>query len=78
MEQAPACPPEDTLAMTEDSVEILMVEDNLYDEELALHALRTHNIANHIKVIRDGAEALEYIFCTKTFCAHMKRWILII
>ena len=53
--------------MTEDSVEILMVEDNLYDEELALHALRTHNIANHIKVIRDGAEALEYIFCTGAY-----------
>ena len=55
--------------MTKDPVEILMVEDNLYDEELALHALRTHNIANHIKVVHDGAEALEYIFCTGAY-AH--------
>jgi CheY-like chemotaxis protein len=50
--------------MAEDSVVILMVEDNLYDEELALHALRTHNLANHIKVVHDGAEALDYVFCT--------------
>jgi CheY-like chemotaxis protein len=55
--------------MTEASVEILMVEDNLYDEELALHALKNHNLANHIEVVRDGAEALEYIFCTGAY-AH--------
>jgi len=53
--------------MTEASVEILMVEDNLYDEELALHALKSHNLANHIEVVRDGAEALEYIFCTGAY-----------
>jgi two-component system response regulator len=55
--------------MTEASVEILMVEDNLYDEELTLHALRNHNLANHIEVVRDGAEAIEYIFCTGAY-AH--------
>jgi CheY-like chemotaxis protein len=53
--------------MTEASVEILMVEDNLYDEELALHALKNHNLANHIEVVRDGAKALEYIFCTGAY-----------
>lgn len=55
--------------MAEQPVEILMVEDNLYDEELALHALRNHNLANHIQVVHDGAEALDYVFCTGNY-AH--------
>ena len=50
--------------MTETAaVEILLVEDNLQDLELALRALRKANLANHIHVARDGAEALEFIFC---------------
>jgi two-component system response regulator len=53
--------------MSEQPIEILMVEDNLYDEELALHALRTHNLANHIQVVHDGAEALDYVFCTGSY-----------
>ena len=44
--------------------EILLVEDNPNDLELALHALKKHRFANHIQVVRDGAEALEYLFCT--------------
>ncbi len=44
-------------------VEILLVEDNPHDVELSLHALRKHNLANHIHVVRDGAEALDYMFC---------------
>ena len=44
-------------------VEILLVEDNPEDRELALRALRKANLANHIEVARDGAEALEFIFC---------------
>jgi CheY-like chemotaxis protein len=55
--------------MSEQPIEILMVEDNLYDEELAMHALRNHNLANHIQVVHDGAEALDYIFCTGNY-AH--------
>ena len=55
--------------MSEQPIEILMVEDNLYDEELALHALRNHNLANHIQVVHDGAEALDYVFCTGNY-AH--------
>lgn len=50
--------------MTEgDKVEILLVEDNLRDVELALHALRRENLANHIEVARDGEEALDFLFC---------------
>jgi two-component system response regulator len=50
--------------MTDAPVEILLVEDNPNDVTLALHALRKHKIATSIHVVRDGAEALEYILCT--------------
>jgi two-component system response regulator len=54
---------------TNDVVEILLVEDNPNDVELALHALRKHNLANHIEVVRDGAEALDFLFATGAY-AH--------
>ena len=44
-------------------VEILLVEDNPEDLELTLRALRMANLGNHISIARDGAEAIEYIFC---------------
>jgi two-component system, response regulator len=53
--------------MTDKEVEILLVEDNPNDLKLALHAFRTHNLANHVQVARDGAEALEFIFGTGRF-----------
>jgi two-component system, response regulator len=46
-----------------DIVEVLLVEDNLQDLELAQRALAKANLANHIEVARDGAEALDFIFC---------------
>ena len=49
--------------MTENMVEILLVEDNPNDVELALHALGKNNLANRIQIVRDGEEALEFIFC---------------
>ena len=45
------------------TVEILLVEDNPQDLELALRALRKAKLSNRIQVARDGAEALDYIFC---------------
>jgi CheY-like chemotaxis protein len=42
---------------------VLLVEDNPNDVELALHALKRGNIANRIDIARDGAEALDYLFC---------------
>src|ERR1700683_2180257 len=53
--------------MNEKYVEILLVEDNANDEMLALHAFKKHNLANKIHVVRDGAEALEYVFCTGAY-----------
>ena len=44
-------------------VEILLVEDNPQDLELTLRALRKGNLTNRIQVARDGAEAMEFIFC---------------
>ena len=43
-------------------IELLLVEDNPHDLELALRALRKANLVNRIQVARDGAEALDFIF----------------
>ena len=42
---------------------ILLVEDNVDDEELTIRALRKNHIGNKIHVARDGAEALDFLFC---------------
>jgi CheY-like chemotaxis protein len=49
--------------MANNEIEILLVEDSPADVELTLHALRHNNLANRIQVVRDGEEALDYIFC---------------
>jgi two-component system, response regulator len=54
------------------SVEILLVEDNPQDLELTQRALRKANLANYIHIARDGAEALEFLFCEG---AHSERKI---
>lgn len=43
-------------------VEILLVEDNPHDAELALRALRKNHLANRVVVVTDGEEALDFIF----------------
>ncbi len=48
--------------MSENHVEILLVEDNPNDIELTLHAFRKNNLTNPIHIVRDGAEALDFIF----------------
>jgi two-component system response regulator len=49
---------------THHEVDILLVEDNPDDVELTLHALRREHLANNIYTVRDGEEALEFLFCT--------------
>jgi two-component system response regulator len=44
-------------------VEILIVEDNQQDLDLALRALRKANLANRVHAARDGQEALDFLFC---------------
>ena len=46
---------------------ILLVEDNADDEALTLRALNKNKVANRIVVVRDGAEALDYLFCTGAY-----------
>lgn len=48
--------------MNTEKVEIILVEDNPSDVELTLHALQKHNLANSVKILNDGEEALDYIF----------------
>jgi two-component system, response regulator len=55
--------------MLDPVVDILLAEDNPHDVRLTLHALQRSNLANHIHVVRDGAEALEFLFCTGAY-AH--------
>lgn len=58
--------------MENNQKEILLVEDNPDDEELVLLALKKNNLENKVKVVRDGAEALEYLFGS-TDGAELKR-----
>jgi two-component system response regulator len=52
------------------AIELLLVEDNPQDLELAMRALRTAKLSNRIHVARDGAEALEFIFCEGAHAAR--------
>jgi two-component system, response regulator len=59
-EQHSAVPP----AAPNEPVEILLVEDNPNDVQLTLHALNRYRLTNRVRVVRDGAEALEFLFAT--------------
>ena len=66
--------------MTED-VDILLVEDDQNDMDLALHTLRKEKLANKIYVARDGEEALDFLFCRAAFSGrsfdHPPRFVLL-
>ena len=59
--------------MTDNIVEILLVEDNPADVEMTLHFLRKHNLANHIEVVGDGVQALEFLFHTGAHADHSSK-----
>jgi len=44
-------------------MEILLVEDNSKDAEMTRRALRKHNLSNRVHWVKDGEEALDYVFC---------------
>jgi two-component system, response regulator len=46
---------------------ILLVEDNQDDEILSLRAIKKNNISNEVVVVRDGSEALDWMFCTGAY-----------
>lgn len=48
--------------MNQETIKILLVEDNPNDMELTLHAFEKYKLANSIHVARDGQEALDYLF----------------
>jgi two-component system response regulator len=53
--------------MNSGELDILLVEDNQDDMDLAMHALRREKLANNIFVARDGEEALDFLFCRGAF-----------
>jgi CheY-like chemotaxis protein len=48
-------------------IEILLVEDNPHDVEMTLRALKKQNLANNVYVVKDGAEALDYLFASEIY-----------
>src|SRR5229473_1726638 len=56
--------------MNSGELDILLVEHNQDDMDLALHALRREKLANHIYVARDGEEALDFLFCRGAFASR--------
>lgn len=51
-------------------VEILLVEDNPADAELTLRALQKRNLANNVHWVKDGAEALDFLFCAGPYAGR--------
>jgi two-component system, response regulator len=49
--------------MKQHQIEILLIEDNPDEAELAIRSLKKNNLANNLVHIDDGAEAIDYIFC---------------
>ncbi len=67
--------------MNSSMIEILLVEDNEDDIELAIQALKKHNLANSIEIARDGEQALQFVFGNSgnsaTTLSHRPRLILL-
>jgi two-component system response regulator len=56
--------------MAQEQVEILLAEDNAEDAEMTMRALRRNNLANRLHWVKDGAEALDYLFCTGAYAGR--------
>ena len=53
-----------------EQVEILLVEDNAEDAEMTMRALRKKNLANNLHWVKDGEEALDYLFCSGSYAGR--------
>ena len=51
-------------------VEILLVEDNPTDAELAIHTLKKNNLANNLVWVKDGAQALDFLFARGEYASR--------
>jgi CheY-like chemotaxis protein len=56
--------------MAQEQVEILLAEDNPEDAEMTMRALRRNNLANQLHWVKDGAEALDYLFGTGEYAGR--------
>lgn len=52
---------------TNEFVEVLLVEDNPDDIQLTLHAFKKNNFSNRIVIVRNGEEALDFLFCRGSY-----------
>ncbi len=59
--------------MTDRAVEVLLVEDDEDDVDLTMHAFAVSHMANKVHVVRDGAEALEFLFATGRYSERSER-----
>ncbi len=67
--------------MKDDEMEILLVEDDPRDAALTLRALQAENVRNRIEVVRDGEEALDFLFCRGVYSGrspnHLPKLVLL-
>jgi two-component system response regulator len=54
----------------EHGIEILLIEDNMNDAEMTIRALKKNNLANKLVHLKDGAEALDFLFATGTYAGR--------
>lgn len=57
-------------------VEILLVEDNPTDAELCIRALKKNNFANKLEWVKDGAEALDFLFCRGKYAGRSAKGVI--
>lgn len=53
--------------MEDKEIEILLVEDNMNDAELTIRALKKNKMANNLLHLKDGSEAIDFLFCKGKF-----------
>jgi two-component system response regulator len=61
--------------MNTNAVDVLLVEDNLNDAELALRQLKKHHLANHLFHVEDGEAALDFLFGEGEFAERRDRLV---